>query len=117
MERQPYTEGQWKFLCGLVRSSFWKDRKDTEEWAFRRDCSILKALVRRFGVPDTEVMIRGAVLLGWRDLRAVHAATGIGRRWASSAYWEHVNKSKGPARIQQLGDVLNEAMRRAKGVA
>ena len=101
----------WRFLCGVLRKTLWQNRADSSEWTFRQELSIVKQLVKRWGMRETEAMIRGAHLLGWTDLRAVNATDGVGRRWALTAYWQEQNRHGGkiPERVRKiLRDVLSE---------
>jgi hypothetical protein len=53
-----------------------------------RQMSVAKALIRKWGLREAEVMIRGAHLLGWQSLLSLNASEGIGRRWATAKYWD-----------------------------
>lgn len=91
-------------LMAFVRVSFPSD--------VARNGSIVKALIRKYGADEVEVMVQGAAQLGWTDLRALNAAEGVGRRWATAAYWQRVNTAERPReRLEALGDVL-----RARGL-
>jgi hypothetical protein len=83
-------------LMGFVREAFPSDP--------RRNGSVLKALVQRWGLAETEVLVRGAHLLGWRDLISLNAQAGIGRRWAHAAWFAAQNKRAAPypARVRQI---------------
>jgi hypothetical protein len=70
-----------------------------------RNGSIVKRLVQKFGQPDTEVMVQGAALLGWKDLRGLYAKEGIGRRWAQTAYWRSQDR-KAPERLTSVAAAL-----------
>jgi hypothetical protein len=66
-----------------------------------RNGSITKRLVKKFGVQEAEYMIRGAALLGWKDLRGLYSKEGIGRRWALTAWWHR--QKRAPADLERLG--------------
>jgi hypothetical protein len=87
---------------GFVREAFPSDP--------RRNGSVCKQLVKRWGLEETEVLVRGAHLLGWRDLISLNAHEGIGRRWAHAAWFAQQNKQAGPLpdRVKQI---LREASR------
>ena len=60
--------------------------------AFRRECAILKRVVKKYGPLETERCLIGAQLMGWTSLRSLGSAEGLGRRMASAAYWRHQEK-------------------------
>lgn len=70
-------------LMAFIRVNFQGD--------LRRNGSVLKALIRKWGLRETEAMIRGAFLLGWKNLVILNAKEGVGRRWATAAYWQYMN--------------------------
>lgn len=81
----------WKLLCGLAVEMC------GGQPAFRKEAAILKRLVKQFGAPDVERMLRGALHLKWNTLRSLGSAEGIGRRWALEAFWQREkNKSWKP---------------------
>ena len=41
------------------------------------------------------MMVQGARILGWRSLKSLGSAEGLGRRLAESAYWREQNRPKG----------------------
>lgn len=59
-----------------------------------RNGSIVKQLWKRYGPNEVEVMVKGAALLGWQDLRGLWSKEGIGRRWATQKYWESQNRNR-----------------------
>lgn len=73
-------------LLGLVRETWGRE-------ALPQNGSIVKALVRKYGLDDVEVMVRGAKQLGWTGLLGLNAAEGIGRRWAQAAWWAQENQN------------------------
>lgn len=86
-------------LMAFVRVSFPSDPA--------RNGSIVKALLRKWGERDVEAMVKGAALLGWRDLRAINSADGVGRRWSQAAFWSHENTAARPReRLEGIGQVL-----------
>jgi len=81
----------------FVRERFASDPK--------RNGSILRQLWKRYGPSEVEVMVKGAALLGWKDLRGLYSKEGIGRRWAQTAYWNR--EKRAPAKtLNALGDIL-----------
>ena len=81
----------------LVRERFPSDPK--------RNGSILKQLWKRYGPSEVEVLVKGAVLLGWKDLRGLWSKEGVGRRWAQTAYWQH--EKRAPAQtLESLGTIF-----------
>ena len=78
----------------LVKQLFWPNGRLCEAWTVNRDASVVKRLFGQYGPRETEAMIRGAHLLGWQDLRGLASAAGVGRRWASSAWWQHENSRR-----------------------
>lgn len=80
----------------FVREKFASDPK--------RNGSILKQLWKRYGPSEVEVMVKGAALLGWKDLRGLWSKEGIGRRWAQTAYWNQ-QKKRAPV-PQALKDIF-----------
>ncbi len=87
-------------LMQFVRTAFQGD--------VRRNGSVAKALVSKWGLEETEVLVRGAHLLGWKDLIVLNAKEGIGRRWAHAAWFAQQNKQGGP-----LPDSIKQIMREA----
>lgn len=86
-------------LMAFVRTSFPSDAA--------RNGSICKALIRKYGADEVEVMVQGAAQLGWKDLRALNAAEGVGRRWATAAYWQRVNTAERPReRLEGIAQVM-----------
>ena len=76
------TEPTWGRLCQLaVQLCGSQD-------AFRKESAILKRLVRQYGAEDVERMIRGAQALGWKSLRSLGSAEGLGRRMAIQQFWK-----------------------------
>ena len=73
----------------------------------KRNGSILKALVRRWGIQETNYMVRGANLLHWPSLYALNAEEGIGRRWAVAAFWD--SQKKGGPSLEAVGQMLRKA--------
>jgi hypothetical protein len=65
----------------------------------KRNGSILRQLWKRYGPSEVEVMVKGAAQLGWKDLRGLYSKEGIGRRWASSAYWN--TQKRAPGRLPE----------------
>lgn len=61
--------------------------------AFRKQANVLKRLVKQYGAKDVEVMLKGAQVLGWRDLVSLGSKEGTGRRWATSAYWHQQKRA------------------------
>lgn len=70
--------------------------------AFRKQANVLKRLVKQYGAKDVEIMLKGAQVLGWRDLVSLGSKEGTGRRWATTAYW-HRQKQAPPATLESLG--------------
>ncbi len=78
-----------------------------EKWGrenLGRNGSILKALWKKWPEREVEAMVRGAALLGWKDLRTVNSAEGLGRRMAMAKYWETENRkpAKLPERVKSI---------------
>lgn len=84
-------------LMAFVRERFASDP--------RRNGSILKQLWKRFGPDEVEIMVKGAALLGWKDLRGLYAKEGIGRRWAQTAYW-HQQKRAPAETLESVAQTL-----------
>lgn len=74
-----------------------------------RNGSIVKALTKCFGEEEVDVMVRGAALLGWTDLRGLNSVEGLGRRWAIEAFWRGQNQRKAQL-PESLGSILRKAM-------
>lgn len=86
-------------LMAFVRVSFPSDPA--------RNGSVVKQLLKKWGPRDVEAMVKGAALLGWKDLRAINAADGVGRRWSQAAYWSHENTAARPReRLEGIAQVL-----------
>lgn len=85
-------------LMAFVRANFASDP--------RRNGSILKQLWKRWGPDEVEVMVRGAALLGWSDLRGLWSKEGIGRRWATTRYWQSQNRAPATVTLESVGSVL-----------
>ena len=90
-------------LMALARTAF--------PTGVNRNCSIVKVLVKRWGLEETEAMVKGAQLLGWDSLIALNAREGVGRRLARSAYWARENSRKHVP--QSLGQILKRALEEA----
>ena len=77
--------------------------------AFRRECAILKRVVKKYGPLETERCLIGAQLLGWTSLRSLGSADGLGRRIASARFWD---SQKGAAKMpDRLKDIFREMAR------
>jgi hypothetical protein len=85
-------------LMAFVREAFPSDP--------RRNGSVVSQLVKKWGLAETEVLVRGAHLLGWRDLLSLNAQAGIGRRWAHAAWFAAQNKRAAP-----LPDTVRKTLR------
>lgn len=72
----------------------------------RRNGSILKQLWKRYGPDEVEVMVKGAALLGWKDLRGLWSKEGIGRRWGMQKYWESQRRAPARQQLESLGSVF-----------
>jgi len=70
----------------------------------KTECAILARLYRRFGAPDVERMLQGAMLMRWSSLTSLGSADGLGRRMALAAYWQRENKA--PDRLASVAQVL-----------
>jgi hypothetical protein len=87
----------WKQLAGLaVELCGGQD-------VFRRQCTILKRLVKQYGAKEVESMLRGALILkktepDW-NLVSLGSAEGSGRRKAREAYF--ATFKKGPAKLPE----------------
>lgn len=81
-------------LMGFVRENFPGDVK--------RNGSILKALLKRWGAIEVEYMVRGAAKLGWKDLRALHSKEDVGRRVALQAFWADQKREKAPEALKAI---------------
>lgn len=80
-----------------------------ERWGRKdlpRNGSILKQLWKRYGPDEVEVMVRGAALLGWKDLRGLWSKEGIGRRWATTKYWESQNRAPAKVTLESVAQTL-----------
>lgn len=86
-------------LMQYVRENFKSD--------VNRNGSMLRNLYRRFREDEVEAMVKGAKLLGWRDLRAIHAKDGLGRRWAMQRFWDGEKRAH-PTTLKALGDILHQ---------
>jgi hypothetical protein len=85
-------------LMAFVRERFASDP--------RRNGSILKQLWKRYGPQEVEVMVKGAALLGWKDLRGLWSKEGIGRRWAQTAYWNREKKAPAKQTLESVAATL-----------
>ena len=86
-------------LLGFVR----------ERWgrpALPRNGSIVKQLWKRYGPSEVEVMVKGAALLGWKDLRGLWSKEGIGRRWAQTAYWNREKRAPAKQTLESVAATL-----------
>jgi len=90
-------------LVAFTRQSF----PERPDWPLARNASIIRQLWKRYGPSEVEVMVKGAALLGWKDLRGLYSKEGIGRRWAQTAYWNRTKRS-GPT-LEQIGDLMRKA--------
>lgn len=85
-------------LMAFIRTHFPSD--------VAKNGSIVKQLIRKWGIDEVEVMVKGAALLKWQDLRAINSADGVGRRWAQAAYWQSQNARghapKMPERVREI---------------
>ena len=87
-------------LMQFVRTHFRGDIK--------RNGSVAKVIIRRFGMREAECMIRGAHALGWTDLISLNAKEGLARSWARRAFWDRMKKSPGPS-LEDVGTMLKKA--------
>ena len=85
-------------LMAFVRVTFASDP--------RRNGSILKQLWKRYGPQEVEVMVKGAALLGWKDLRGLWSKEGIGRRWAQTAYWNREKRAPAKQTLESVAATL-----------
>lgn len=77
----------WPQLCGLAVQLC------GGQSGFQPQARILARLVKQFGAQDVERMIRGAMALGWRDLKSIGSKDGLGRRWSLERYWQDQKKT------------------------
>lgn len=70
----------------------------------KTECAILSRLYRRFGAPDVERMLQGAMLMRWSSLTSLGSADGLGRRMALTRYWQEQQKhpAKLPERVRAI---------------
>jgi hypothetical protein len=95
----------WGQLIGFVREHWWKDGVLREEWSLARDASMLKRLVKKFGLEAVSEMVQGAAVLKWRDLRGLYGPEQVGARWAREAWWQEQNRLKrwkAPSTVKQI---------------
>ena len=92
-------------LVALVRQLFWPPGRVEETWSLARDASVVKQQLKKRSAGEVEAMIRGAHQLGWKDLRAINSADGLGRRIAVAAYWPAQNQRVGKL-PEQVGAIL-----------
>ena len=71
-----------------------------------RNGSIVKQLWKRYGPSEVEVMVKGAALLGWKDLRGLWSKEGIGRRWAQTAYWNREKRAPAKQTLESVAATL-----------
>ena len=90
----------WKHLCGLAVNLCGGQEQ------FRKQANILRRLVKMYGLHDVEVMVRGAALLGWKDLRGLYSKEGIGRRWAQTAYWNREKRAPAKQTLESVAATL-----------
>jgi hypothetical protein len=100
-ESMPVNE-KWRHLCGLAVTLC------GSQAAFRKEAAILKRLVKRHGAEDVETMLKGAQVLGWRTLTSLGSKDGLGRRWATEAYWRAQNERKKWTPPERLKAILRE---------
>lgn len=74
---------------------------------FKKEATILKRLVKKFGSQEVEYMLKGAHALGWTSLRGLSGPEGIGRQWALQKYWASVNR-----KAQPLPDSVKDVLRK-----
>ena len=95
----------WRRLCGMAVQVVGGQE------AFQREARILKRLVKNYGTERVEMMLGGARLLGWRSLRSLGSAEGLGRRMAETAYRHEQQRQnvKLPERVKRiLREIVNE---------
>jgi hypothetical protein len=116
-------------LLKLIRANLWKpDGKPPGDWTERREGSVLKRLLVHRTVPQLEVAILGLAQLrdsgciDWLKpgvkvtCRALYnSRSGVSQMFelATSEYWR-TTKKRTPRGMQSLGEILNEAQRRAQ---
>ncbi len=119
----PYT-----VLLPLIRQQLWQpDGTPPVGWSDRREGSVLKRLLVHRSVPQLEVAILGLAQLrdhggiDWLKpgmkvtCRALYnSRSGVSQMFelATSEYWRAAKK-RSPRGMQSLGEILNEAQRRA----
>src|SRR3990172_1819984 len=119
-------------LLPLVRAHLWvPDGKAPLGWSDRREGSVLKRLLAHRSVSQLEVAILGLARLrdagqvSWLKpgdkvtCRALYCSrSGVSQVFelATHCYWRERRKHA-PQRMQLLGNILNEAMRKAGGAA
>lgn len=95
----------WKTLCGLAVQLVGSQEK------FRKEANVLKRITKQYGPAEVEMMLRGAMWLGWNSLLGLGSVDGDGRRKAREAYWAAENRKMGkraPVNLQRLGDILKK---------
>ncbi len=115
-------------LLKLVREKLWApDGKPPAGWSERREGSVLKRLLAHRSVAQLEVAILGLAQL--RDAGCVdwlkpgvkvtcralyNSRSGVSQMFelATAEYWKSAKK-RTPRGMQSLGEILNEAKRRA----
>jgi hypothetical protein len=73
-----------------------------------RNLSIVKRLVKRYGVEVIGQAVEGAALLGWKDLRGLNGPDGVGLRWARTKYWATQNERGRWTPPQRLKGIFRE---------
>ena len=68
----------------------------------KRNGSILKYLLMKWGAREVEQMLRGAARLGFEDLRPLYSRSGDGRRTALAAYFGEQKRAKAPESLRSI---------------